>query len=361
MHGQVARFSLTLTLVMSKIRYARSHQIFLLGNSQRSIFPLQTTMARRPRLASVAVTALLILCLALAAVRGEQTKMPSTTVESAVQTVASLSSEKRIQGKEYHDEGDFELAARHFGEAANLLNGNTSNEADIQECATCRLHEALCLLKCKDYPGAIEACSLVVDSEGVIEPALRARALHRRAKAYLELEGEEERALQDARSAAFLGDRKAVALYGKLMRTEQSEIQYPFLPTAATSSPMPSNGNIQSMVTTLVKKLEDEQTLNTICSFLNSASGPQLASLANMAGVPLPSARADKLAQFANSVTPKTIQKVVRISKRGIYVFQLFRKTVQVIQKYRNVLILLLLLAWIKSAVLRPIPIRLKR
>ena len=51
---------------------------------------------------------------------------------------------------------------------------------------------------------------------------VRSRAHYRRAKAHPQL-GKEEEALEDARTAALLGDRKAVALYGKLMRGSGSE------------------------------------------------------------------------------------------------------------------------------------------
>jgi len=50
-----------------------------------------------------------------------------------------------------------------------------------------------------------------------LSPAVRARAHHRRAKARLAL-GDTTGALDDSKSAAFLGDRNAVALYGRLMR-----------------------------------------------------------------------------------------------------------------------------------------------
>jgi len=52
-----------------------------------------------------------------------------------------------------------------------------------------------------------------------LSAAVRARAFHRRAKARLAL-GDSVGALDDSRSAAFLGDRNAVALYGRLMREQ---------------------------------------------------------------------------------------------------------------------------------------------
>jgi hypothetical protein len=151
----------------------------------------------------------------------------------------------------------------------------------IEERATCRLHEALCHLKNKKYVESVMSCTTVlmdgvevivledqeeeeeeeeeeedinhgdVDDGGnkipmvqiysnhvdslsssststlslslssgtnvVLSPAIRARAYHRRAKARLAL-GDRDGALDDSRSAAFLGDRNAVALYGRLMR-----------------------------------------------------------------------------------------------------------------------------------------------
>ena len=142
--------------------------------------------------------------------------------------------ELRLKGKECHDQGDFIQAAKLFKKAADSIQqrkavGKDDGESDeveadnnddattTEEFVTCRLHEALCHLKSENYEDCIVACSNVLEGDETYSPAVKARAYHRRAKAKLALE-DSSGALQDARSAAFLGDRRAVAFYGKLMR-----------------------------------------------------------------------------------------------------------------------------------------------
>lgn len=202
--------------------------------------------------------------------------------EINVANAQEIASQLRIKGKEFHDAGDFDNASETFEKAAIELEGiistlkvSTNMHFDIElskelteERATCRLHEALCHLKNKKYAESIASCTsvlmdgvevIVVDSsddadddddddslaedEGSkqsqskssivcinarvddsassdiaqLSPAVKARAYHRRAKARLAL-GDTAGALDDSRSAAFLGDRNAVALYGRLMR-----------------------------------------------------------------------------------------------------------------------------------------------
>jgi len=163
-------------------------------------------------------------------------------------------------------------------DGAKLLSGLA------EECATCLLHQALCHLKEKNYIQCIQSCTDVLrdgvqvvplsheyqqlqqqqqqagEQEEQTDPndqnqtqttttqpttilitpnekntttptssitsssqewtaAVRARAFHRRAKARLAL-GDAEGALDDSRAAAYLGDRNAVMLYGRLMREQ---------------------------------------------------------------------------------------------------------------------------------------------
>jgi hypothetical protein len=118
-----------------------------------------------------------------------------------------------------HDDGDWQEAAAKFYEASTILQDYIQDEEILQEYATCRLHEALCRLKVHDYEQSVEACTAVLEREP--PAAVRARVLHRRSRAKLGL-GLEEEVLLDARQAAFLGDRKAVVLYGKLMQQDSS-------------------------------------------------------------------------------------------------------------------------------------------
>jgi tetratricopeptide (TPR) repeat protein len=336
----------------------------------------------------------------------------------------------RLAGKDLHDEGNFDEAADSFGAAANLLtplltsiaenDDNNDDDSDLwtEEFATCRLHEALCRLKAEQYDQAAAACSDVLGLQGdSVAPALRARAFHRRAKAQLEL-GDAAAALQDARSASFLGDRKAVALYGKLMResspgsssssSSSSSIMsqvggtsnadnlasssallesllnkssggspsslgggstgggLPFSPLSLLNMGQAAGGGegqgnlAKSVLLSLSKRLEDEDTQDTICQYLQGTSGPQLQQMASMAGMQLQKGQAAKLASICNGVTPKTIRFTVKTTKRAIYGVQLIRKIMKLVAKYRNILVLLVLLAWIKSAYLRPIPINKK-
>jgi hypothetical protein len=117
-------------------------------------------------------------------------------------------------------------------------------------------------------------------------------------------------------------------------------------------------GNLaKSVLMSLSKRLEDEDTQDTICQYLQGTSGPQLQQMASMAGMQLQKGQAAKLASICNGVTPKTIRFTVKTTKRAIYGVQLIRKIMRLVAKYRNILVLLVLLAWIKSAYLRPIPV----
>lgn len=311
----------------------------------------------------------------------------------------------RQDGKELHDQGDWQEAADKFYQASLLLQDYTvTDEEVLQEYATCRLHEALCRLKIQDYDKSVEACTAVLEREP--PAAIRARALHRRSRAKLGLDMEEE-ALLDARQAAFLGDRKAVALYGKLMRQDSSASSgdaslqdflgggsNPFLssgeaPSSSSSSALlesllnkssdtgsPSSvagnplgmlmntvggnnkgGLAKSVLSSLSKTVENESTQENICRYLQNASVGQVQQMAAMAGVPLSESHASRLVNFCHGVTPKGISRSVKTTKRLWYVVSLLRKVAQIISKYRIVLILWALSIWIKSAVRRPIPI----
>jgi len=208
---------------------------------------------------------------AAAATASNETPFTKLSPRSALQTAPSYSAhltlvetleqaaEFRKLGKLSHDQGSFSDAAVQFRNAANLLeaginhNNNNNNNMEHEddddndndgaparkdtplsfvdndisdddvnllqnEWATCRLHESLCHLKAEDYEQCIEACSSLLNSINHTPAAMiRARAHHRRAKAKVGID-DMDGALVDARSAAFLGDRKAVAYYGKLLR-----------------------------------------------------------------------------------------------------------------------------------------------
>jgi hypothetical protein len=459
------------------------------------------------------------------------TSLSNMCIQEAIETKQNNVSNLRTQGKELHDDGDFQSAAVIFQKAASELDyiisfyhehdtstgtitGGTSTDSNNgsgspdqqqeqleqeqqrlhidlfkinEERATCRLHEALCHLKNKDYAKSIVSCTDVLmdgvqivslsenehsDDDGddetndqghhqaVIErisssnkndnsdksspssvslelsPAVRARAYHRRAKARLAL-GDAAGALDDARSAAFLGDRNAVALYGKLMResgstatgvgsafdNDMGSLGSLFSPPSSSSSPLQSllsgddsgmntrssfdflssmlsdqssngnsaanpfgslgalgsllnsssNGSIdgapntggmdslaKSLLTSLTKRIEDESTQEMVCNYLNKVDASQISSLSSMAGVPLSSSVIDRIVGFSNGVTPKGMQKVIRLVKRLLFVGNVLRKTIQVIGKYKHLIVILMLIAWMKSAILRPVIVKAK-
>ena len=210
-------------------------------------------------------------------------------LSSQLSLLRLAASDRRAVGRTLHDSGNLNDAALAFREAALLYDetillatelsmggyyeydaasplskiNNTNNEHSNMavERATCRLHEALCLLKDGRPDECIAACTDVLqdevtvfiptilngrkenednndDKQNVVEtstvpfsraiisprlkdliipPQIRARAHHRRAKARLALR-DFDGAYEDARSAAFLGDRNAVQFYGRLMR-----------------------------------------------------------------------------------------------------------------------------------------------
>jgi len=421
----------------------------------------------------------------------------------------SSASDQRAEGKTLHDSGNLADAALAFRKAASLLDeaitisiefseedaSDVDNDAITVERATYRLHEALCLFK-DGRPGeCIDACTdvlqdgvRVVPLEGetdkrdeaeiddpdasktatissvkiitspvrktsvnsratTIPPQIRARALHRRAKARLALD-DLDGALEDARSAAFMGDRNAVQFYGRLMRegagagamtsgglaaafpSRESTTSNPFLegilggmgssgsnpfmPAGTGSSDFSSSllssllasgnngssgggsspllglmgdllapqqtssvgkksgrggrgkskkGNgvdslAKSILSSLMKRIEDEDTQRTICEYLHSTNTQQVIQYATLAGIPMKEGSARRLVTFANGVTPKGIRKSISNVKRGISIIKTVRKVFKVIEKYKYIIILTMTCYWIRSAILEPYPVR---
>lgn len=387
-------------------------------------------------------------------------------------------SDRRAEGKKLHDAGNLSEAAAAFHAAATLLDEaiEVQQIADAEadgsvslERATCRLHEALCLLKDGRPEECIAACSDVLqdgvrvvaagevvgadpdDPEAaetaksvVVEPAaskrrdslppqIRARALHRRAKARLAVD-DLDGALEDARGAAFMGDRNAVQFYGRLMREgpgvvpeggdaggapslfglmpDPSSSTNPFLEGlmgSGGSPAAPPGGDFsasllssllsgdgggdgpfglmgdllsppreekrgrrrgkgrkrdgggggggmdtlaKSVLSNLLKKIEDEETQEKICSYLRSANAQQIMSFAAMAGMPLRKESAERLASFANGVTPRGIGRGVSRVKRGLSIVKTVRRVMKVIDKYKSLIILAVLCYWIRMAML---------
>ena len=427
-------------------------------------------------------------------VQEEIEKQPEEEEEEEEQEIVTLTKEEIIEksielrqfAKEYHDDGDFEKAAETFREAATVI-----MNTDEESAATCILHEALCFLKQQKYAQCITSCSHVLqdgiqvvyteqkkstnndhdneeeeeeeeESETMttavittastttntnnnVSVAVRARAHHRRAKARLAL-GDTSGALDDARSAAFLGDRNAVTLYGKLMRqttsTDSSNADSgdfsmlmdqwnnnsnnnnnpfasPFLSSpsddaggsnallqsllgkatekdGSTKETNPFSGGLfgelasaalfnnnnnsndsskssgadgdnggggietmaKSMVSSLTKRIEEEETQKMVCKFLNGLNEQQLLTYSSMAGISLNEKTSARIVSFAKSVTPPRIQRTIVTTKRIIKVGKIIRAISKFVTKYKHLIILFVLASWMKSAMLRPIVIK---
>ena len=349
-----------------------------------------------------------------------QTASDPDSSSKSSSSLSEIATALRLEGKKYHDQGDFEKAAEVFQKAADTLMDGDGDMKMSEDYATCRLHQALCNLKSENYELCIEACTDVLqdgsdesNSGSTHLPAITARAYHRRAKAKMAL-GDNAGALQDARTASFLGDGKAVNLYGKLMRETSSSdltsLMNPLVsePSSSISSPSPhsalleslmkkssdansggsslggfpglnpaslllgngggsnmlgalgsgSGGMAKSVVKNLAKRLDDESTQASICDFLQRTNKAQLQSFASMAGIgALQDSQLDKLVSFCHGVTPKGIRRTVRGTKILIYFGKVIRRTAQVMKKYRSLIVAALILQWTKSAILRPLPI----
>jgi hypothetical protein len=357
----------------------------------------------------------------------EHAKMFDDSEKNAAMIKAIESATKlRLDGKDVHDQGDFIKAAELFEQAANMLLENDQTTARLsEEYATCRLHQALCQLKSGKFDLCIDTCTDVLqDADGQEQeaghisvvtfttksPAVKSRAYHRRAKAKIGL-GDTAGALQDARTAAFLGDAKAVALYGKLMReSSSSEISSALNPLHGSQSLSSSStllesllqksdgagvgsvdglsdyfplsfltgkggGNIldvlgsgageslaKSLLKNLSKRLDESSTHEQISTILQSTNRYQLRSLASMAGMSdaLEDNHLDAMVNFCHGVTPKHIRRTVRATKVMVYTVKLMRRLVKLLNKYKTLLAALLILQWTKSATFRPIPINKK-
>ena len=190
--------------------------------------------------------------------RSEDEELLSSSSTLQQQQRQAQSDQLRALGKTQHDAKDYGAAAQSFAQAARLWENDdddddaapstaTTTTTTTSDYPTLKLHEALCHLKSGHPDQTVAACSTVLDSTTssttILPPALRARALLRRAKAWTALE-EPALALADARAAAFLGDRTAVALYGQLMRRDESTS------TSSTSSSSSETTTTTTMGTT---------------------------------------------------------------------------------------------------------------
>lgn len=332
-------------------------------------------------------------------------------------TPVQIAEALRKKGIECHEKGNFEAAAQQFHEAANLLESQMCQQGREGETdgikgawSTCRFHESLCCLKAENYEGCVTACTSLLDCEHPPPAMIRGRAFHRRAKALVAL-GDIDAALVDARSAAFLGDNNGVSYYGKLLRETSArapvDSTLPSPDTSAlletllsksqsmiesgsgsiggsgselsTPSLLGSLGGLRGLgghspgvgsgkgggggslataaLKSLYKKMEDESIYERICNYLQSTNPMQVQSIASMVGLQLPSSSASRLVILAHGITPKTIRRMVKLTRHGVWGVRLVRKIMALISKYRHLFFLVFLFQWTKSAVFQPIPV----
>jgi len=116
----------------------------------------------------------------------------------------------------------------------------------------------------------------------------------------------------------------------------------------------------KSVLTNLVKRLEDVETQELICNYLKSTDTQQIMEISKMAGVPLQLKSAQRLASLAAGVTPQGIGKSVVRVKRGVSIIKTVRKVLKVIDHYKAYIILAVLCCWIRSAMTQPYVIKAK-
>lgn len=384
-----------------------------------------------------------------------------------LQQLQLATTNKRTEAKILHDCGKLHDAAVAYSDAVVLLDEiilltslaastfddddddavvNNNNTMAIVDRATCKLHEALCLLKDGRPKECLTACTnILVDQQGgdndsinmqyhcrssrssntnnILLPAqIRGRAYHRRAKAKLaiyDING----ALDDAHSGAFLGDKNAVQLYGKLMRQQQrsssndgdglskdlsSSILHNLLSSSGTGSSSSSSSSIwdnqliresmaelpmgekedkmdmnksqqrrkkrnthyngrstscsstndslvKSITTSLMKHIEDEDKQRTICNIVQSTNSQQVLQYASMAGIPMKMETASKLVLIANGITPKTIHNSLSRIKIGYSIIMTVRQVFKLIDDYKSIIIVIVLLFWLRNAFVEPV------
>ena len=117
----------------------------------------------------------------------------------------------------------------------------------------------------------------------------------------------------------------------------------------------------KSLLSNVMKRMEDKETQRTICKYLHSTNTQQVMSFATMAGLPMKEESAARLVGIANGITPKGIRRSIRNVKRGLKVLKTIRKILKVIDKYKTVLVLAMLCYWIRSAMTEPFPVDKKR
>eukprot|EP00934_Nitzschia_sp_Nitz4_P004621 Nitzschia sp. Nitz4//scaffold136_size62208//53331//58820//NITZ4_006378-RA/size62208-processed-gene-0.42-mRNA-1//-1//CDS//3329535648//4611//frame0 len=296
-------------------------------------------------------------------------------------SVPPASTQTRLEGVQAFEAGNFDGAAGLFAKASDLVLETVDNETEsftqmqIDEYATCRLHQALCLLKTSQFEACQDTCTDVIDNaHSGLSPSriLRAKALYRRAKARMQLE-DSDGALLDAQAAMYLGDNKATVLYHQLSPPKEAVPDAMSLfdsmsgntasPLGMASllgnagNPMDMLGgnmamkNLEGMSTKLMQRLEDPFVQSTICALAKSLDKEQVRLLLQQLGLGIEGdGPCEKIVEVCHSVTPRTIQMGVGAIKFVAFLGQLSRRSLKIYEKYQSIFVLWLVWLWAKRA-----------
>jgi hypothetical protein len=278
-----------------------------------------------------------------------------------------LEMDHRQRGRQLYQEQSYVAAGREFAWAA------ADNATDDDDYATLKLHEALCYLRAEQYDAVVDLCTQLLKEENAYSTAICARAYYRRAKAYHLSSNANanakntERVLADARRAAFLGDKKAVAFYGQLMRSESETTSASSSPLLALSAlfpqnhrngPSPATGLVQSVVQSLLKRMDDRATQEQICRALQNTSTEQLQQYGALLGLPVAHSA---VVRFCHGMSLPRLRRLVRWTKTLAALLQWGRKLLRLGTKYRTLLAVGFLYGWIQAAWCRPLPVSKRR
>ncbi|GMI47572.1 hypothetical protein TrCOL_g4632 [Triparma columacea] len=347
----------------------------------------------------------------------------------------STATSHRSSGKLLHDTNDYTEAAKEFNLAAEtaqkalLIHSSTQTtltnsspqtmsldevKALVGEYTTAKLHGSLCALKLGEYKEALElareasikesepsSSSSSSDSDSDVNeyttsssthplseyvnlvPVKSLARSHFRAARASQLLGQTESSKEDARIAAFLGDDKGAALYGRIIRDEGGmdnemgqtgfrgiveEIGNQDFGTddlgglsaltglgglggmkgiGGGNSPDGSIDLLKSFLTNALSSLSNPSTRTSIASFCQSASPGTVLGLAAMAGADVGKDRADSISRIAKSITEDRLEKAVIWTGRIRKVFKVIKRVGRMVKnvKWAAVWILLWMFA----------------
>ena len=123
----------------------------------------------------------------------------------------------------------------------------------------------------------------------------------------------------------------------------------------STSCSGTNDSLVKSIATSLMKHIEDEDTQRTICNIVQSTNSQQVLQYASMAGIPMKMETASKLVSIANGITPKTIHNSLSRIKIGYSIIMTVRQVFKLIDDYKSIIIVIVLLFWLRNAFVEPV------